>query len=121
MGEPPRTSQRNGITFFYYDDITVGFEDGSVSMVIAESTSSAQTEIGITVGMKWLDLQRILGDLVYVENAGLWSSPNLPGIYYEICKTESNGESASRDLLVDELYEITNPNRAFIRRIYILR
>jgi hypothetical protein len=103
-----------------YPGLQVTLYEGHVHMLIVESPTVGQTELGVSVGMSWKDLKRRVGPLEYDEENGLWISKRTPGIWYEVARPPRDYEEPIDPPFVTEVYEISDPKNAVVRRIYVM-
>jgi len=121
-GAPLRRRERGGFETLYFASMTVGIHGEGVRMVVAEPASSARLESpdAVRLGMAVSALADALGaDLLYEEEEGLWRSDAHEGVLFEIARPADPGEEPIDPPLVPELYEITRPETAVLRRMFV--
>jgi hypothetical protein len=118
-GHPHRVWGRGGLRFLGYQGITVTVHEGVVNMVIAETPEAAITASGVNVGTSFVRLVSD-GPLQYDEEQALWFRASEPGVWYEIARPPSPGETPIDPPLVPELYGVTMPTQAVVQRIYVM-
>lgn len=122
VGPSLRRSVRGEFELLYFEAITVGLMRGRVTMTVAEQASLARLEDHSTVrvGVPFTELQHALDEpLHYVEEEGLWSSAAHGGVLFEIARPADPGEEPVDPPLVPELYNITRPSVAVLRRMFV--
>ncbi len=119
---PRRESERGGIRFLYFEGLTVVLQGGCVSMVVAEPSSMAQLEgsTDIRVGMSYKALADSLpAALSYDDEEGLWRSEVYEGVLFEIARPAEPGEEPIDPPFVPELHDVTRPETAVVRRMFV--
>jgi hypothetical protein len=123
LGEPQNLHERGGMVFASFPGLVVTTSKERVNMLIVESSEVGNTELGVSVGMSWIELDRRVGPLEYVSDSALWASSKTPGISYEIARPTRDDEESEElfdSPIVTELYEVTDPKNAIVRRIYVM-
>ena len=121
-GPPLRRSERGGFESRYFAAMTVGLLWDRVTMVVAEPSSSARLESDhdVRLGMAYAELRDALStELCYDEEEGLWRSDAHEGVLFEIARSADPGEEPIDPPLVPELYDITRPDTAVLRRMFV--
>ncbi len=121
-GSPLRRSERGGFESLYFAAMTVGLVCGRVTMVVAEPASFARlkSDHDLHIGMAYAELRDALTtELRYDEEEGLWRSDAHEGVLFEIARPADPGEEPIDPPLVPELYDITRPDAALLRRMFV--
>lgn len=121
-GSPLRRTERGGFESLYFASMTVGILCERVTMVVAEPASSARLEgvDNVRLGMAYTELREALrAALRYDEEEGLWRSEAHQGVLFEIARPAEPGEEPLDPPLVPELYDITRPAAAVLRRMFV--
>ena len=108
------------MVFLNYPGLVITLYDGSVNMLVVESSAVGSTAAGVSVGISWRNLQRIAGSVIYDGDQGLWRSAEEPGIWYELARPLQEGEEPIDPPLVAEQYEVLDPAHSVVRRIYVM-
>lgn len=121
LGVPKSVRQRApGYAIQEWQNLSIAFDLGSAVMLIAEDPTVGQTKAGIAVGATWRDLEQACGPVTFDAEQSLWTSPLEPGIWYEVVRPALPTEQPLDPPFVDEVYEVTDPGHAHVRRIYVL-
>lgn len=121
-GSPLRRTERGGFESLYFASVTVGILCEQVTMVVAEPASSARLQgvPSVQVGMAYAELREALRtDLSYDEEEGLWRSDAHEGVLFEIARPADPGEEPIDPPLIPELYDISRPEAAVLRRMFV--
>ena len=116
----PRSHESDEMVFADYPGLVVSTYEGLVNMLIVESAEAGSTELGVAVGMSWIELDRRLGPFEYDSDNALWVSSKTPGIWYEIARPPREDEEPIDPPLVTEVYQVLDPKNAIVRRIYVM-
>lgn len=120
MGAPLSTRERSGMTTLDYDIVTVMLLEDVVTMIVIEFGAPIEVAVGIKTGVSLAELQSKLREsLVYDEEEGLWRSAEVKGVWYEICRPAQDGEEPIDPPYVPEQYDISQPERAVVRRVFV--
>lgn len=121
IGAPMSVQRRGGMTTLDHGFVAVMLLDGVVTMIVIDL--DAQIEIGgngIRPGMPLRDLVSHLGSpLTYDEEEGLWCSADTEGVWFEIARPADVGEDPIDPPYVPEQYDISRPESALVRRIFV--
>ena len=120
LGDPQGRRGGDGIIFLEYPGIVVSLYDGVANMLIVDAAEIGATEAGAFAGMPFRELERLVGELVFGEGEGLWTSVETEGLWYEIARPSREGEEPIDPPLCSEVHAITDPERAVVRRIYVM-
>lgn len=121
-GIPLRTSERSGVRTLYFEAVTVVLVRDSVSTIVAEPPSGAEVigSSSIRVGMPFEELQpHVRSALEYDDEEGLWRSGAQEGLLLELARHADPGEEALDPPFVPEQYDMTRPEMAVVRRIFV--
>ncbi|MGH8992692.1 MAG: hypothetical protein ACRDZ7_14385 [Acidimicrobiia bacterium] len=106
--------------FLEFGAVTVALVDGRAAMLIAERPDAGITPAGVSVGLPWTLLASRFDDLRYDEDEGLWCSDQERGAWYEVARQPRPDEHPIDPPLVPEQYDVTDPERASVRRIFVM-
>lgn len=119
LGKPTESRSRDGMLTLSYGSLRVFCLHGLVSMIVCELGSPVEGPHGVTAGMTWMDASRRLGELTFDEEEALWFAPDQPGILYDIARPMAPGEQPVNPPYVPELYEVSEPDTAIVRSIFV--
>lgn len=120
LGAPLSKRGDKELVFFAYSGLEVCLHVGRCSMLIAEKGYSGTTPDGIGVGVKWKQLVKVHKNLKYHEEDSLWVVPGIHGLGFEIVRKLKPEEHPIHPPWVMEIYEVLDPNHAFVQAIYVL-
>ncbi len=120
LGEPQTRRGSGGMLFLQYPGIEVAFHNGLANMLIVEAAEIGRTEAGAYAGMPLRELSRVVGELTYDEDQHLWTTARTDGIWYEIARPPREGEEPLDPPLCAEVWLISDPESAVLRRIYVM-
>ncbi|MGH8990641.1 MAG: hypothetical protein ACRDZ7_03845 [Acidimicrobiia bacterium] len=106
--------------FLEFGAVTVAVVNGRAAMPIAERADAGMTPAGVAMGLPWKLLASGFDDLRYDENEGLWYSGQERGAWYEVARPPRGDEHPIDPPLVPEQYDVTDPERAIVRRIFVM-
>jgi hypothetical protein len=123
IGEPSETKEsvgRDGTrhSFLAYPGIAVHLIDGRVEELIVEKGFLGSTPDAITVGTSWGELSRAHPGLTFDgEEFHAWIDRQTPGIWFRVARPTDQTPAG----FIDEEYEVTDPDRAFVIAIHVAR
>lgn len=106
--------------FLGYPDLTAVLDRGRVSMLIAEPTYAGQTVHGFGVNTPVARVLELVGDVWYDEAQALWRFAGGGHVFLEIVRPPRAAESPIDAPYVVEAYKLLDPERALVRRIYLI-
>ncbi|MGB3410199.1 MAG: hypothetical protein WBA45_03300 [Microthrixaceae bacterium] len=121
IGEPMSRKNRREMTSLDYGFITIMLFQGVVTMIVIEMNAQIEVaECGIKPGALVRDLVSFLeSPLTYDQEEGLWRSADLEGLWFEVARPAEAGEDPIEPPYVPEQYDITRPESALVRRVFV--
>jgi hypothetical protein len=120
LGEPRDVHGGGSLTFHEYGDITITFQDGSVSMVIVQDEFPGRTVEGIGVGTLLDEVVGKVGPLSYDSEMSLWTFDGGGRLYLELARPVRPGEHSTDPPWYPQAYSPDAPSSTIIRRIYLI-
>jgi hypothetical protein len=116
-----RGSQPEVLTILDFGSVSVGLNGWLATMLIARDATAGETVDGIGVGATWARLLSIRGEPTYdAEETGSWVDASECGIWYDIARPLRAGEETSDPPFRSERLFVSDPESAFVRRIYVM-
>ncbi|MFQ5873860.1 MAG: hypothetical protein ACE5JL_08670 [Dehalococcoidia bacterium] len=120
LGKPLRSrSGAEGMEFLEYAGVAVTLQNGKVLIIRAEQGYRGSTPEGLKVAATWKELRQIYPTVTFHEDELIWYVPGINGLSFDIVRPPRPDEQPMTPPWVDEVYEILDPEHAFVLSIAV--
>ena len=119
MGDPLSVRHGGETEILYYPGIEVFLSHGVVGMIVADLSYRGSTPDGVTTGIAWADLVRVVEGVVWDEEQDLWQAADRSRVWYQVVRPAMAVEQPLDPPYVPERYGVHDPD-AFVRYIFVM-